>query len=116
MSENASAEPTPPTRSPPAATATATATSPPDTSNGTLAYTDASQLTVASAAAGGRAGSATETLIYAGVGENEPLADGSATGITHGLADQYGQPWVDSYTTGGGVTYIIRTSRATPSA
>jgi RHS repeat-associated protein len=85
-----------------------------DPSNGTLAYNDASQLTGASAAAGGGGGSAAETIAYAGPGQNQPLTDGSATAITYGQADQYGQPRVDSYTTAGATDYIIRDPQGDP--
>jgi len=68
----------------------------------------------ASAAAGGGGGTAAETIAYAGAGQNQPLTDGSATGITYGLADQYGQPWVDSYTTAGTTDYIIRDQQGDP--
>jgi RHS repeat-associated protein len=85
-----------------------------DPSNGTLAYNDASQLISASAATGGGDTSAAESFTYAGAGNNQPLSDGSATGITYGLADQYGQPWVDSYTTGGAASYVIRDQQGDP--
>jgi RHS repeat-associated protein len=79
-----------------------------DPSNGTLTYNDAGQLASASAANGGGAGSGSETFTYAGATQTQPLSDGSATKITYGLADQYGQAWVDSYTTGGTANYVIR--------
>jgi RHS repeat-associated protein len=85
-----------------------------DPSNGVQAYSDASQLSTVSAAGGGGGGSAAETFTYAGANQDEPLSDGSATGITYGLADQYGQPWVDSYTTGGGTSYVIRDQQGDP--
>ena len=85
-----------------------------DPHNGTLGYNDASQLASASAADGGGAGSAAETFSYAGSGQNQPLSDGSASGITYGMDDQYGQPRVDSYTAGGGVSYVIRDQQGDP--
>lgn len=85
-----------------------------DPNNGTLAYNDAGQLISASAAAGGGGGSGSETFTYAGASQDQPLSDGSATNITYGLASQYGQPWVDSYTTGGATDYIIRDQQGDP--
>jgi RHS repeat-associated protein len=85
-----------------------------DPSNGTLAYNDAGQLISATAASGGGAGSAAETFTYAGGGQNQPLSDGSATSITYGLADPSGEPAVDSYTTGGGTSYVIRDPQGNP--
>jgi len=86
-----------------------------DPANGTLAYNDAGQLISASAAAGGGGGAgASETFTYAGASQDEPLSDGSAANITYGLASQYGQPWVDSYTTGGATDYIIRDQQGDP--
>jgi hypothetical protein len=79
-----------------------------DPANDTLAYNDAGQLISASAATGGGGTSAAESFTYAGAGQNQPLSDGSATSITYGLPDQYGQPAVDSYTAGGGTSCIIR--------
>ena len=85
-----------------------------DPKNGTLAGNDASQLISASAASGGGAGSAAETFTYSGAGQNQPLSDGSASGITYGQGDQYGQPRIDSYTTGGATIYIIRDQQGDP--
>ena len=85
-----------------------------DPRNGTLTYNDASQLVGASAANGGGAGPAAETFSYAGAGQNQPLSDGSATAITYGQADQYGQPRVDSYTTAGSTEYLIRDQQGDP--
>jgi RHS repeat-associated protein len=79
--------------------------------NGTLTYNDAEQFVGAS-----NAGSnGPESLTYAGAGQNEVLSDGSATGMTYGLADQNGQPWIQSYTpTGSAADYVIRDQRGTP--
>ena len=85
-----------------------------DPGNGTLGYNDASQLTSASAADSGGGGSAPETFTYAGAGQSQPLSDGSATGITYGMNDQYGQPRVDSYTTAGAAVTILRDQQGDP--
>jgi RHS repeat-associated protein len=47
------------------------------------------------------AASGAETFSYADRTQAELLADGSATGITYGLASQDGQPWVQDYTASG---------------
>jgi RHS repeat-associated protein len=79
--------------------------------NGTSTYNDAEQWTGASNAGGNGA----ESFTYAGSGQNEVLSDGSATGITYGLADQNSQPWIQSYTPAGSSTdYVIRDQRGTP--
>jgi RHS repeat-associated protein len=85
-----------------------------DPANGTLTYNDAGQLVAASAAAGGGSGSGSESLSYAGASQDQPLSDGSATGITYGQAGQDGQPSVDSYSSGGGTNYIIRDQQGDP--
>jgi RHS repeat-associated protein len=85
-----------------------------DPSNGTLTYNDAGQLVSASAATGGGGSSASESFTYSGASQDQPLSDGSATNITYGLASQYGQPWVDSYTTGGATDYVIRDQQGDP--
>jgi hypothetical protein len=43
-------------------------------------------------------GAGTETFSYADRTQAELLSDGSAGGITYGLAGQDGQPWVQDYT------------------
>jgi RHS repeat-associated protein len=81
-----------------------TATTP---GNGTFTYNDAEQWTGASATG--------ETFTYAGAGMNQLLSDGSATGITYGLAGQDGQAWVQSYTpTGSATDYVIHDQQGTP--
>lgn len=85
-----------------------------DPSNGTLTYNDAGQLISASSAGGSGNGSGAESFSYAGATQDEPLSDGSATGITYGLAGQDGQPWAQSYTTGGGTDYIVRDQQGDP--
>ena len=84
-----------------------------DPANGTLTYNDAGQL-VAASAAGGGSGSGSESISYAGASQDQPLSDGSATGITYGQAGQGGQPSVDSYSSGGGTNYIIRDQQGDP--
>jgi RHS repeat-associated protein len=78
--------------------------------NGTLSYNDASQLTTASNAGGHGA----ESFTYAGATQDQVLSDGSATGITYGLAGQDGQPQIQSYTTGGTADYVVRDQNGTP--
>lgn len=79
--------------------------------NGTLTYNDAGQWTGASNASG----NGPESLSYAGAGQNEVLSDGSASGITYGLAGQDGEPWVQSYTPSGSATdYVLRDQQGTP--
>jgi YD repeat-containing protein len=65
-----------------------------DPSAGTLAYSDADQMISAASGA--------ETFSYADRTQAELLADGSAAGITYGLAGQDGQPWVQDYTASAG--------------
>lgn len=79
--------------------------------NGTLTYNDAGQWTGASNASG----NGPESFSYAGAGQNEVLSDGSASGITYGLAGQDGEPWVQSYTPSGSATdYVLRDQQGTP--
>jgi RHS repeat-associated protein len=78
--------------------------------NGTLSYNDADQLTTVSNAGG----NGIENLAYAGAGQDQVLSDGTATGITYGLASQDGQPWVQSYTTGGTTDYVLHDQQGTP--
>jgi RHS repeat-associated protein len=79
--------------------------------NGTLTYNDAGQWTGASNAGG----HGPETLTYAGATQNQPLSDGSATAITYGLAGQYGEPWVQSYTPAGSTAdYVLRDQQGDP--
>ena len=74
----------------------------------TLTYNDAGQWTSSG-------GNGTETLTYAGATQHQPLSDGSATGITYGLAGQDGQAWVQSYTPAGSATdYVIRDQQGDP--
>lgn len=76
--------------------------------NGTLTYNDAEQWTGASNAGG----HGPETLTYTGAGMNQVLSDGSASGITYGLA---GQAWVQSYTpTSSATDYVIHGQQGTP--
>jgi RHS repeat-associated protein len=74
---------------------------------GTLSYNDAEQWT---------GGSTTgESFAYAGAGMNQVLSDGSATGITYGLAGEAGQAWVQSYTpTSSATDYVIHDQQGTP--
>jgi RHS repeat-associated protein len=85
-----------------------------DPANGTLTYNDAGQLVSASDAAGGGPSGGSESFSYAGSSQDELLSDGSATGITYGLAGQDGQPWIDSYTSAGAANYIIRDQQGDP--
>ncbi len=79
--------------------------------NGTQAYNDAGQMTSASNANG----HGTENFSYAGPTQDQVLSDGSATGITYGLAGQTGQPWVQSYTPAGtAADYVIHDQQGTP--
>ena len=78
-------------------------------SGDTLTYNDAGQWTAATATTG------TENFTYAGSSQDQVLSDGSATGITYGLAGQYGQPWVQSYTpAGSSADYVIRDQQGDP--
>ncbi len=84
-----------------------------DPANGSLSYNDAGQLTSASNANG----SGAETLSYAGTGQDQVLSDGSAAGITYGLASQDGQPWVQSYTpavSSSSAIYVLHDQQGTP--
>jgi RHS repeat-associated protein len=85
-----------------------------DPANGALTYNDAGQLISASNAAGGGSSGGSESFSYAGAGQDQLLSDGSATGITYGRAGQDGQPWIDSYTSGGAANYIIRDQQGDP--
>jgi RHS repeat-associated protein len=82
--------------------------------NGTLSYNDAGQLTPA----GNAGGNGTENFAYAGTGQDQVLADGTAAGITYGLAGQDGQPQVQSYTAHGAgtsaPTYVLHDQQGTP--
>jgi RHS repeat-associated protein len=79
--------------------------------NGTSAYNDAGQLTGLSNAGGIGA----ESFAYAGDSQDQVLSDGSATGITYGLAAQDGQPAIDSYTPKGqAADYVIRDQQGDP--
>jgi RHS repeat-associated protein len=56
-----------------------------------------------------------ETFTYAGTSQDQVLSDGSATGITYGLAGQDGQPWIASYTPNGAATdYVVRDQQGDP--
>ena len=83
-----------------------------DNRNGTLAYNDAGQLISASNADG----VGTENFTYAGTGQDQMLSDGTATGITYGLAPQGGQPWVQSYTPAVSTSpnYVLHDQQGTP--
>ena len=60
-------------------------------------------------------GHGTENFSYAGPTQDQVLSDGSATGITYGLAGQDGQPWVQSYTPAGtAADYVIHDQQGTP--
>ena len=62
-----------------------------------------------------RGGHGTENFSYAGPTQDQVLSDGSATGITYGLAGQAGQPWVQSYTPAGtAADYVIHDQQGTP--
>jgi RHS repeat-associated protein len=75
----------------------------------TLTYNDAGQWTAATATTG------TENFTYAGSSQDQVLSDGSATGITYGIAGQDGQPWIQSYTPAGSATdYVIRDQQGDP--
>ena len=81
------------------------------TINGTQAYNDAGQMTSASNAGG----HGTENFSYAGPTQDQVLSDGSAAGITYGLAGQASQPWVQSYTPAGtAADYVIHDQQGTP--
>jgi RHS repeat-associated protein len=71
----------------------------------------AGQLISASNPGGSGNGGGSESFAYAGATQDQPLSDGSATGIVYGLAGQDGQPWVQSYSIGGATDYVIRDQR-----
>ena len=86
-----------------------------DPASGALSYTDAGQL----ASAGNAGGNGTENFAYAGATQDQVLSDGTAAGITYGLAGQDGQPWAQSYTAhaAGGSTepaYVLHDQQGTP--
>jgi RHS repeat-associated protein len=80
--------------------------------NGSQTYNDAGQMTSVSDADG----NGTENFTYAGATQDQVLSDGSATGITYGLAGQDGQPWVQSYTPAASSSpvYVIHDQQGTP--
>jgi RHS repeat-associated protein len=74
-----------------------------------LTYNDAGQWTGATSTVG------TESFTYAGSSQDQVLSDGSATGITYGLAGQDGQPAMQSYAPAGSATdYVIRDQQGDP--
>ena len=56
------------------------------------------------------------TRSYAGGTQDQVLSDGTATGITYGLAGQDGQPWVQSWKSvlTGNTVYVIRDQSGIP--
>src|SRR5450755_2103731 len=69
-------------------------------------------------AVGNAGGNGTENFAYAGTGQDQVLSDGTAAGITYGLAGQDGQPEVQSCTahaTGTSApTYVLHDQQGTP--
>jgi RHS repeat-associated protein len=83
-----------------------------DPANGTLTYNDAAQMISAS-----NAGSnGIENFAYAGADQDQVLSDGTATGITYGLAGPGGAPWVQSYTPALSAhpVYVLHDQQGTP--
>src|SRR5450755_2876267 len=83
-----------------------------DPANGTLAYNDAAQMISASNAGA----NGTENFTYAGAGQDQVLSDGTATGITYGLAGPGGVPRVQSYTPALSArpVYVLHDQHGTP--
>ena len=80
--------------------------------NGSQSYNDAGQMT----SVGDANGNGSENFTYAGDTQDEVLSDGSATGITYGLAAQDGQPWAQSYSPAASTSpvYVLHDQQGHP--